>query len=303
MPSIVQRLRRNPVVLKELRSRMRGGRAFIILTIYLLVISAGISIVFLSFIASRNSIGGPDLGQALGKSIFGMVVGLELFIIALVAPALTAGAISSEREQQTYDLLRATLLPARSLVAGKLASPLSYLFLLLFAGIPLQSLAYLFGGVAMEEIVIANLILVVTAVAFCSVGLFFSSFSRRTLVSTVLAYAFVALLLFGLPLFLITGIALFQSVLSGTMASSSILAQTLLILGGWFIISLNPIATAIVTEVILIEEQSAFYFALPLGSGNSVPIISPWISFVVIYAFLSLLMVWLSIRFVKQVEK
>lgn len=301
--SFLERLRQNPVILKELRSRMRGGRAFIILTVYLLVISAGISIVFLSLIASRDSVGGPDPGQALGKAIFGMVVGMELFIISLIAPALTAGAISSEREHQTYDLLRATLLSARSLVAGKLASPLSYLFLLLFAGIPLQSLAFLFGGVSMAEVLIANLILVITALAFSSVGLFFSSFTLRTLVSTVLSYAFVTLLLFGLPLFLVTGIALSQSVLLGPNVSSSVLFQTLLILGAWFIVSLNPVAAAVVTELILIETQSAFYFALPLDPGNSVPIVSPWISFAIIYIVLSILMVWLSVRFVKQVEK
>src|SRR3972149_5434733 len=142
-PLIPGRFRRNPVVMKELRGRMRGGKAFVILTIYLLLLSTAISIVFLAFTASQNPVGSSDVRQVLGKAIFGMVVGMELFTVSFIAPALTSGAISSEREHQTFDLLRTTLLPARSFVLGKLFSSLFYIVLLLFAALPLQSLAFL----------------------------------------------------------------------------------------------------------------------------------------------------------------
>ncbi len=232
-----------------------------------------------------------------------MIFGIELFTISFIAPALTAGAISSERERQTYDLLRTTLLSARSLVLGKLASSLSYIVLLLSAALPLQSLAFLFGGVTVEEVLIGNLLLVITAITLSAVGLLFSSFTKHTLVSTILAYALTTILVLGLPIFLLIAIALFDSVLFRTGFPSNVFAVAFLILGSWFIISLNPIATAVVSEMILIEEQSAFYLAFPIGSGNTIQIISPWISFVIIYLLLSTLMVCFSIHFVNQIEK
>jgi ABC-2 type transport system permease protein len=299
----LSRLRQNPVVLKELRARMRGRRAFIVLTAHVLLLSIGISVIFLAFVSSGNAVGSPDMRQALGKAVFGMVVGMELLAVSFIAPALTAGAISSERERQTYDLLRTTLLSARSLVFGKLSSALFYLLLLLFAAIPLQSLAFLFGGVAIEEVLIGNLLLAITAISFSAMGIFFSSFTRRTLISTILADAFAILIMFGLPILLIAAIAVFNSTLLGPNFGSSLILELAIVLAGWFIVSLNPLATAVVSELILIEEQSAFFISFPLANGNTFPIISPWISFVIIFSLLSVLAIWLSIRFVRRLEK
>lgn len=282
---------------------MRGGRAFIVLTVYLLLLAITISVIFLTLSASQNSFTTLGLFQVLGKSVFGMVIGIELFTVALIAPALSAGAISSERERQTFDLLKTTILPARSVVSGKLLSSLSYIFLLLLTALPLQTIAYLLGGVLPEEILIGNLLLVITAITYSTIGLFFSSFTRRTLVSTVLSYAFSLLLLFGLPIFILTMAIIFNSVLFTMNFPTNILAQTLLLLTGWFFVSLNPVLTAAVTELILIQGQSALYFAFPLESGRTVPILSPWISFAIIYILLSLLLIGFSIHFVKKVEK
>ena len=145
-------LTRNPVVLKELRGRMRGPRAFIVLTLYLLLMSGFVALLYLVYIASVNSAVSGNSGQLVGKFVFGAVVGIELLLVCFIAPAFTAGAISGERERQTYDLLRTTLLPAQALVLGKLASALSYMLLLLVAAFPLQSLAFLLGGVGPEEV-------------------------------------------------------------------------------------------------------------------------------------------------------
>ncbi len=294
----------NPVMIKELRSRMRGNRAFLVLSAYIALLSVGIGLIFLVIAASNNSVGSdPEIYQIFGKAIFGAVVGMELITISFIAPALTAGAIASERERQTYDLLRTTLLSARSLVFGKLFSALSFILLLLFAAFPLQSLAFLFGGVAIEEVIIASVLLVVSAIAFCSFGLFFSSLTKRTLVSTVLAYAFAILLIFGLPLFILTAVGMFNSFFFGFNTGPSAMMEVILIFGGWILVSINPIATAVVSEVLLIQEQAVFYTSLPLPSGSTFPIISPWISFTIFYLLLSILLIWSSIRRVRRVEK
>src|SRR6266496_4673751 len=68
----------NPVILKELRGRMRGRQAFILLSIYLGLIALFIGILY-TFLAREISSVSPDPNsrQMLGKVIFGAVVLLE----------------------------------------------------------------------------------------------------------------------------------------------------------------------------------------------------------------------------------
>jgi ABC-type transport system involved in multi-copper enzyme maturation permease subunit len=300
---ILQGLTQNPVALKELRGRMRGGRAFILVTVYLVMLSAMLSLVYFLFVTANNSSGGPDARQALGKAVFATVVLMEMILVCFIAPALTAGAISLERERQTYELLRTTLLPARSLVLGKLVSALAFLLLLLFAAFPLQSLASLFGGVAWEEVLISTLMLVVTALTYSAVGLFFSSFIKRTLASTVLAYAGAILIVFGIPLILLITFSMLNSFYYGGIGRFGLFAEVLLYSLGWLVISINPIAAAVASEVMLLEQQQVFYTTLPLTNGNLFPIIAPWISSTLFYLIFSLILIALSIRFVKRVDQ
>ena len=90
---------------------MRGPRAFIILTVYLSILVGLVGLVYFGFTASSLGNMSPELRQNMGKIIFGVVVAMELFLVIFVSPGLTSGAVSSEREQQTFDLLRTTLLP------------------------------------------------------------------------------------------------------------------------------------------------------------------------------------------------
>jgi len=280
---------------------MRGARAFVVLTVYLLLMSGFASLLYFAYVASANA--SPAVGVTgatlVGKVVFGGVVGIELFLVCFIAPSFTAGAISSERERQTYDLLRTTLLPARSLVLGKLISALSYVLLLLLAALPLQSLAFLLGGVALEELLIATVVLFVTALSFGTVGIFFSSAMRRTLGASVLTYAFALMATLGLPLLAITLIPVVDLFLFNSPAPT---VQAILIYLLGLLISVNPIATAIVTEVVLIEEQSAFYFTTSLANGATIPLVSPWIVYVLLYTSLSVALILWSVRLVKRVE-
>lgn len=298
---LYKRLGRNPVALKELRGRMRGGRAFVLLTVYLVILSALVGLVYFGFATASRSYMAPEIRQNMGKSIFGIVVLMELFLVIFISPGLTAGAISSEREQQTFDLLRTTLLPARSLVLGKLLAALSFTFLLLLAAVPLQAFSFLFGGVALAEFLIANFLLVISAIAYTALGLFFSSLLKRTLPATILAYGTAILVVFGLPFLVYSGFILVAVGLSN-MSQIPPIWEVLIVIFVWLIISLNPMSAALVTEYILIEEQSAWYANLPLSASGSFPILSPWISYSLIYLLFSLLLILLSIRLVKKVE-
>jgi len=192
----------NPVVTKELRGRMRGGRTYWLLFGYLLLLSL---ILFFSYLGWWNShsnameAGGASAGFTVGRTFFKILFYSQAVMIALITPALTAGAISVEREQKTFEMLRGTILRPRAIVWGKLASSVSFVTLLLTSSLPLLSLCFLLGGVSPGEVFFAYVLLVGDALLFGAIGLCWSAYAANTATATVLSYA--TLILF----FVVTG--------------------------------------------------------------------------------------------------
>lgn len=296
----------NPVVLKEMRSAMRGGRAYIIISIYLALMGGLVGIVYVIFASSNDVSTTSTINQTIGKAVFAAVVGMQLMMVTLLAPALTAGAIAAERERQTYDLLRTTLLPARTLVQGKLTNAVLFLVMLLAGGFPLLSLSFFFGGVALEEVLVAFLLLSISAVVYSAIGIFVTSFMKTTLTSTVVSYVITLLLIFGTPVLLALLAATVGMVTGGVYNLTQYQQVFLEIVGvtiGYVLVAVNPASAAIASEIILIEYQSLFYTTLPLTNGWQYPIISPWIICVIVYILLSLFLVRLSTRLVARTER
>ena len=288
----------NPIIRKELKGRMRGRQGFIAIAAYLGLMSFFISVFYLLLAADNGLSGDPGFLQTVGKAIFSAVVLLELLALAFIGPALTSGAISSERERKTFDLLRASLLSARSIVFGKLGSAAAFLLLLIFTALPIQSLAFFLGGVGAAEIVISTLMLVVTALFFCALGLFFSSLSQRTLVSTVLSYAFI------LVSFVFFFFFLFFLNILGVIGSSAYKPlEELMNAAAWLLLSINPFFAAVVSEIILIEEQNLFLTAGGYLGSTSFPLPSPWIVYIVFHIALTALLLSLSVYFVARPDQ
>lgn len=190
----------NPIIVKELRSRMRGGRAFLTLTLILLVTGGGL-IGMINLVSSFPTYGRAMLSSQVGNILFGMLVTLELLMVSAITPAITAGAISGEIEKLTFDLLLATSLSPVKILWGKLISALSYIGLLLFAAIPLASVVFVFGGVTLSSMAKVLVMLMITAVMVGTMGLFFSALFRRTGRATVISLLAVVFLLLG-PVFI-----------------------------------------------------------------------------------------------------
>jgi ABC-2 type transport system permease protein len=176
------------VGVKELRGRMRGRRAFVVLTVHLLLI-AGFAWM-IEGITERtiaSGFGGTFSASAeIGRQMFTALLALLTLIVLVLAPASTAGAISLEREKQTLDLLTTTPISSLAIILGKLLSALSWVFLLLLASIPVTALVFTFGGVGPDDMIKGYLVLVGTALAYGSIGLFVSALVKRTQAATVI---------------------------------------------------------------------------------------------------------------------
>lgn len=191
------------VGVKELRGRMRGRRAFVILTLYLLFL-AGFAWAW-ELIAERTygSSGTLYGGSAafasalIGQEIFGALLIVETLLVVFLAPAFTAGAISLEREKQTLDMLAATPISSLAIVIGKLLSALTYVFILIVASIPLTAMVFVFGGVGPDEVLRGYIVLFASAIGLGSLGLFISALMQRTQAATVVTFFGVMALTMG----------------------------------------------------------------------------------------------------------
>lgn len=282
----------NPILVKEIRSRMRGPRAFITLTL-ILVVMGGIMYGMLQLILAGSRYSNV-LSPQVGQILFAALAFLELFMISAITPAVTAGAISGEKEKQTYEMLMATPLSPTSILWGKLISAMSYVFLLLFAGIPLASIVFIFGGVAPWDMVKTLIVLVATAVSFGVIGLFLSALFGRTGRATVASFILVVVLMIG-PIFMAGLVGVIRSsepprwllVPSPISALSSTLAPTMgmdwggslfYILGGVFNIGSAPISQTSI-------PRPMYHYTIPF------------------YAVLSLILIMLSTRLVQPTRR
>lgn len=224
----------NPILAREMRTRMRGSRPFWLLFAYVAILAA---ILFVTYLFWWNSVQG-DLSSGrngaaggasqVGKIFYSTLFTVQAIMIGIITPSLTAGGISIEKEQRTFDLLTVSLMPRRSIVIGKLISALAFVALLLTASLPLISLSFLLGGVSPSEVISAYALLLVTAFLYGTVGIACSSVAKNTTSSTVMTYGAIIVIFFTtLPLSVVA--------VSGTMAPG-LTSQT-----GIGLSALNPI--------------------------------------------------------------
>ena len=176
------------ICVKELRGRMRGRRAFVIITVHLLLVAGFAWMV--ETLMERTFTGGFgstfSASSEIGRALFIAMLVLLTLIVLMLAPASTAGAISLEREKQTLDLLATTPISSLAIVLGKLVSALCWILLLLLASIPVTALVFTFGGVGPDDMAKGYVVLLVTALFYGSVGLFVSALVKRTQAATVI---------------------------------------------------------------------------------------------------------------------
>jgi ABC-type transport system involved in multi-copper enzyme maturation permease subunit len=180
----------NPVLAKDLMTRMRGAKAFTLQGIYVGILLLMMVIAFLTWWLPRHAgviatTQYADLGRALYMLIFETQVGLAV----LITPALTASAITIEHEQRTYELLACTRISPRSVIVGKLLSGWLFIVMLLTCSLPMAALCLMFGGVSLGEILWSYVMLCLFALFFASLGVLFSSLLQRTVTAVIVTYS------------------------------------------------------------------------------------------------------------------
>lgn len=181
-----------PIFTYELLTHSRRSRYFVIRTLY------GLVLLF-SLLSSYDAAyaASMDVNQVarFSSAFFSSFANLQLVAGLLLAPAMAAGTIATERERRTIEYLFVADLKNSEIVLGKLVARLLEVFALLLVGIPVLALAMLLGGIAPEALIVAMVITassVVTAVAISTV---ISVFSKRAREAVTRAFLVLLVLL------------------------------------------------------------------------------------------------------------
>jgi len=185
----------NPMIIKELRQRLRERRAWLLPTLYLLILSG--TALFAYYLTTdaemqggRREVQGADIGLA----IFLTVVFTQIVALLLMAPVFSAGSITIEKEQRTLAGLLTSLLSVPQIWWGKFVTALLYLLLLLSSALPMLALSFAFGGVEPTQLIRATASTILVLASISAVGLWCSATFRRSIHSTAACYGIVLVL-------------------------------------------------------------------------------------------------------------
>jgi ABC-type transport system involved in multi-copper enzyme maturation permease subunit len=182
----------NPVIGRELRVRVRVGRGYLLQAFYLAFMILIVALAYQAAIGDNPDLRNPVRVQEALVEFYRIVMSMLVALIALIAPALTANAITLERERKTMDLLLATPLTARQLLVGKLLGSFAFIVLLLALTLPVSAVSVLLGGVSFPELLKAYLLIACGGLVLCAIALFSSVYARNSTLAVLWSYLRVA---------------------------------------------------------------------------------------------------------------
>ena len=140
----------NPILVRVVHGASRRPRHLWLRVGYL---GALLIVVLFSLVASTKGKGGSLAELAKGASQTFMWASMtQLALMCFLAPVFTAGAITQERDAQTFNILLSTPLTSAQIVFGSLMSRLYFVIMLLVAGLPIFLITMTYGGVTTSQI-------------------------------------------------------------------------------------------------------------------------------------------------------
>jgi ABC-2 type transport system permease protein len=179
----------NPILIKEFRTRPMLQAQWLLRAVGICLI---VSVLLMLLVALSVSQWVAE-GARMIPDMITAVSALAIVLVLLVGPAITGGAICSDRESGVWELVRTTRLSSLRIVSGKFQSSIIPLLLLALATAPALLVTLYFDSEHLSEHwanVLRVLAVMGMTVAFVSTaGVFFSSIFSRTSAATAATYA------------------------------------------------------------------------------------------------------------------
>lgn len=271
----------NPVLMKELKLRFRTFKSFSGLMFYLAVLIifvSGFLLIFTQFSTSGFFVPSNSF------TMFSVLSVLQMALVMFITPGLTAGAISTEREKQTLNILLTTTQSSSQIIIGKLLSSVAFLILMLIAGLPLYSIVFLFGGVSPGQFFTMFFFYLVTLIAIGSIGIMFSTITKRTIISMIATYGAMIFLGGITAFFFFVGFSLEQMMMSQQQNTQGL---TTFLPISYFGASINP--GVLILTLLIPDTKTALIDTVGISFPN-------WIVYLIFYVFITIVCLTIAIR-------
>lgn len=187
----------NPVLRKEMLMRLRLRQIPTATKVGISVAIAVLMGVIYYFVIVKGILTEPNSETSYG--IWAAIVGIQFGLICLIAPVVTANAITQEKEQQTWEMLIFTRLLPGEIIFGKLIARLASLVVVLILFAPIELFAWICAShqpgsssyVSFSMVFLTYITMIVTGVFYATFGLYMSWLVKRTIYAIMLSYSFV----------------------------------------------------------------------------------------------------------------
>ncbi len=287
--------KRNPVYLKESTISVRIIKTSLLITGFNGILAVISFLVFYSMINEGRFYGIVQYSSLL--SLYSIMVYIEFAMFMLIIPAITASSITGEKERKTFDLLLSSKMKPRDIVLGKIESSLNMVRILAFSSFPILTLAMVYGGIRLWDLLYVFLYLIISSLFVGSIGVFFSSISSKTTTATALTYACI--------LFVFAGTYGMVYAVNNTTTLQLEQVETLNMIGGWFyLLLINPAVSFLdlissqISNIGTVEELSQKFGQMEEGY-----IIRHWRAISITFqVVVSALLLWISSRIIDPLK-
>ena len=167
-----------PLLTKELIEQAARRRTYFVRLLYASLLFL---LAYWQFSSILSNSGANNLAMlGTGADMFTRVIELQFLGILLFLPALTCGAITSEKEHDSLIMLLVTRLGPFTILFEKLIGRLVPMFSFLLLSLPLLAFAYSLGGVSTLELVSGVVMLVVVCIHISALAIMCSSWCSST---------------------------------------------------------------------------------------------------------------------------
>ena len=180
-----------PLLQRELTELSARPRTFVTRSLYAVVFFGLIGWQFGEQFSQTDIAALRDLGR--GRRVFDHLMMWQLVGVCLFMPVLSSGAVASEKERGTLQLLMITQLSPWLILVEKLASRVFVMVTLLLPAVPVTAYAYSLGGIEPLQIAGSFVVLVSTACYIGAFSLICSSYCSNATTSLISTFVF------GLP--------------------------------------------------------------------------------------------------------
>jgi ABC-type transport system involved in multi-copper enzyme maturation permease subunit len=161
----------------------RAGFSGVLLVVLLLGIWGAVS-------ATRSAMVDVASLASLGRGLFIAFSVVQTLLALILAPLVTASAITEETDERTLEMLVLTRLRPEQILTAKILSRVLVLVTVVCGALPVMALVVNLGGVSAVEVVSVTVHTLTTVVVMSVLGAFFALFTRSPTLATAAAASY-----------------------------------------------------------------------------------------------------------------